>query len=237
MIGETQYGAFRGRKLIQQRGEIGGTRSVFVKVKGIKNELVYPTFGGKVMNAPKGAGFKMFAGDLAWFKTDDNGVNPEIYLLKTYLVESVSGSVVNIVRDGFKHVPFVGDKVGVAPETIGGEMTGSTITKVVATKVGNVAVWACTVDKAISAEKGAVLVETNEAGKKMLVEVVNAVVDADADMLDAGAGADNKFEGARYYYTPALGGIMYIHKMSPMPACVLKLNESKINGWFQIQSV
>ena len=237
MIGETQYGAFRGRKLIQQRGEIGGTRSVFVKVKGIKNELVYPTFGGKVMNAPKGAGFKMFAGDLAWFKTDDNGVNPEIYLLKTYLVESVSGSVVNIVRDGFKHVPFVGDKVGVAPETIGGEMTGSTITKVVATKVGNVAVWACTVDKAISTEKGAVLVETNEAGNKMLVEVVNAVVDADADMLDAGAGADNKFEGARYYYTPALGGIMYIHKMSPMPACVLKLNESKINGWFQIQSV
>ena len=237
MIGETQYGAFRGRKLIQQRGEIGGTRSVFVKVKGIKNELVYPTFGGKVMNAPKGQGFKMFAGDLAWYKTDDKGVNPEVYLLKTYLVESVSGSVVNIVRDGFKHVPFVGDKVGVAPEEIGGAMTGSTITKVVATKVGEVAVWACTVDKAITASKGDVLVEANEAGDKMLVEVINAVVDADADMLDAGATAENKFEGARYHYTPALGGIMYIHKMSPMPACVLALNESKINGWFQIQSV
>lgn len=237
MIGETQYGAFRGRKLIQQRGEIGGTRSVFVKVKGIKNELVYPTFGGKVMNAPRGNGFKMFAGDLAWYKTDDNGVNPEVYLLKTYLVESVSGTTVNIVRDGYKHVPFVGDKVGVAPEKVGGAMTGSTITKVVATKVGDVAVWACTVDKAITAEKGAVLVETNEAGNKMLVEVINAVVDADADMLDAGATAENKFEGARYFYTPALGGIMYIHKMSPMPACVLALNESKINGWFQIQSV
>lgn len=237
MIGETQYGAFRGRKLIQQRGEIGGTRSVFVKVKGIKNELVYPTFGGKVMNAPKGQGFKMFAGDLAWYKTDEKGVNPEVYLLKTYLVESVSGSVVNIVRDGFKHVPFVGDKVGVAPETVGGAMTGSTITKVVATKVGEVAVWACTVDKAITASKGDVLVEANEAGNKMLVEVINAVVDADADMLDAGATAENKFEGARYHYTPALGGIMYIHKMSPMPACVLALNESKINGWFQIQSV
>lgn len=236
MIGETQYGAFRGRKLIQQRGEIGGTRSVFVKVKGIKNELVYPTFGGKIMNPPKGNGFKMFAGDLCWFKTDDKGVNPEIYLLKTYLVESVSGSVVNIVKDGYKHVPFVGDKIGVAPEEIGGEMTAATITKVVVSKVGEVAVWACTVDKALTANKGDVLVEANEEGK-MLVEAVNGVVDCDADLLDAGATADNKFEGARYYYTPALGGIMYTYKMSPMPACVLKLNESKINGWFQIQSV
>ena len=81
-----------------------------------------------------------------------------------------------------------------------------------------------------------VLVEANDEGK-MLVEVVNGVVDCDADMLDAGATADNKFEGARYHYTPALGGIMYTYKMSPMPECVLKLNESKINGWFQIQSV
>lgn len=236
MIGETQYGAFRGRKLIQQRGEIGGTRSVFVKVKGIKNELVYPTFGGKVMNPPQGQGFKMFAGDLCWYKTDDKGVNPEIYLLKTYLVESVSGNVVNIVKDGFKHVPFVGDKIGVAPEELGGEMTAATITKVVVSKVGDVAVWACTVDSTLTASKGDVLVEADEEGK-MLVKVVNGVVDCDADMLDAAATAENKFEGARYHYTPALGGIMYIHKMSPMPACVLKLNESKINGWFQIQSV
>jgi hypothetical protein len=238
MINETtQYGAFRGRKLIQQRGEIGGTRQVFVKVKGIKNQLVYPTFGGKVMNPPKGQGFKMFAGDLCWYKTDANGVNPEIYLLKTFLVESVSGSVVNIVRDGYKHVPFIGDVIGVAPEQVGGAMTGSTITKVVATKVGDVPVWACTVSKAITAEKGAVLVEANAEGNKMLVEQINGVVDADADMLDAGATVDNKFDGARYHYTPALGGIMYIHKMSPMPACVLALNEAKVNGWFQIQSV
>lgn len=237
MINETtQYGAFRGRKLIQQRGEIGGTRQVFVKVKGIKNQLVYPTFGGKVMNPPKGQGFKMFAGDLCWYKTDDNGVNPEIYLLKTYLVDSASGTTVNIVRDGYKHVPFIGDKIGVAPAQVGGEMTGVTITKVVATKVGDVPVWACTTSAALTTKKGDVLVEAGEDGK-MLVQQVNGVVDADADMLDAGATVDNKFDGARYHYTPALGGIMYIHKMSPMPACVLALNEAKVNGWFQIQSV
>lgn len=233
---ETQYGVFRGRKLVQTSGNIGGQKSVFVKIKGIKNELVYPTFGGKVMNAPKGQGFKMFAGDLVWFKTDDNGVKPEVYFLKTYLVESVSGSVVNIVRDGYKHKPFVGDKLGVAPEEVGGDMTAATINSIVETKVGNVDVWACTMSSAVSAVKGDVLVEADEDGK-MLVKAINAVMDCDADMLDAASTSADDFEGARYYYTPALGGIMYTHKMSPVPACVKKLNQSKINGWFQIQSV
>lgn len=233
---ETQYGVFRGRKLVQTSGNIGGQKSVFVKIKGIKNELVYPTFGGKVMNAPKGQGFKIFAGDLVWFKTDDNGVKPEVYFLKTYLVESVSGSVVNIVRDGYKHKPFVGDKLGVAPEEIGGEMTAATINKIVETKVGNVDVWACTMSSAVSAVKGDVLVEAGE-DNKMLVKAINAVMDCDADMFDAASVGADDFEGARYYYTPALGGIMYTHKMSPVPECVKKLNQSKINGWFQIQSV
>lgn len=236
MIYETQYGAFRGRKLVQTSGEIGGQKSVFVKIKGIKNELVYPTFGGKVMNPPKGQGFKMFAGDLVWFKTNEKGVKPEVYFLKTYLVESVSGSVVNIVRDGYKHKPFVGDKIGVAPEEVGGKMTSATITNVAETKVGSVNVWACTVDGTISATKGAVLVEADAEGN-MLVKAINAVMDCDADMLDAASVGADDFDGARYYYTPALGGIMYTHKMSPVPACVLKLNQSKINGWYQIQSV
>ena len=32
-------GAFRGRVLIQRKGELGGARSVFVKLQGNKNEL------------------------------------------------------------------------------------------------------------------------------------------------------------------------------------------------------
>jgi hypothetical protein len=178
----------------------------------------------------------MFAGDLVWFKTNEKGVKPEVYFLKTYLVESVSGSVVNIVRDGYKHKPFVGDKIGVAPEEVGGTMTSATITNVAETKVGSVNVWACTVDGTIEATKGAVLVEADADGK-MLVKAINAVMDCDADMLDAASVGADDFDGARYYYTPALGGIMYTHKMSPVPACVLKLNQSKINGWYQIQSV
>ena len=236
MIQDSQRGVFRGRKLVQASGEIGGARSVFVKIKGIKNELVYPTFGGKVMNPPKGNGFKFFAGDLFEYRTNEKGVAPEVYLLKTYLVHSVAGSVVNIVRDGYKHKPFAGDVIGVAPAEVGGAIEEVTISKVEATEVGGVKVWACTTSTALDAEADDILVEGDGDGK-MLVKVINGVADCDGDMLDAGAVGDEDFEGARYHYTPALGGIMYAHKMSPMPACVLKLNQCKVNGWFQIQSV
>ena len=235
MINDYQIGAFRGRKLIQRRGEVGGAKSVFVKLQGIKNELVYPTFGGQIKNPFKGAA-KMFAGDLCEYRTNDKGVKPEIFILKTYLVESVSGSVVNIVKDGYKHIPFVGDKIGVAPDEIGGAVTAVTINSIKVAKVGEVDVWACTCSATLDAEKGDVLVEADEEGK-MLVKAINGVFDADADMLDAPSTGDDDFDGARYLYTPALGGIMYTHKMSPMPKCVLDLNIAKVNGWFQIQSV
>lgn len=153
MINDYQIGAFRGRKLIQRRGEIGGAKSVFVKLQGIKNELVYPTFGGRIMNAFKGAA-KLFAGDLCEYRTNDKGVNPEIYILKTYLVESVSGTTVNIVKDGYKHIPFVGDKIGVAPDEIGGEMTAVTVNAVKSAKVGSVDVWALTVSATLTTKKG-----------------------------------------------------------------------------------
>ena len=235
MINDYQIGAFRGRKLIQRRGEVGGAKSVFVKLQGIKNELVYPTFGGQIKNPFKGAA-KMFAGDLCEYRTNDKGVKPEIFILKTYLVESVSGAVVNIVKDGYKHIPFVGDKIGVAPDEIGGAVTAVTINSIKVAKVGDVDVWACTCSATLDAEKGDVLVEADAEGK-MMVKAINGVFDADADMLDAPSTGDDDFDGARYLYTPALGGIMYAHKMSPMPKCVLELNIAKVNGWFQIQSV
>lgn len=234
MINEVQIGAFRGRKLIQRRGEVGGAKSVFVKLQGIKNELVYPSIGGMIKNPFRGTA-KLFAGDLCEYRTNEKGVKPEVYILKTYLVESVSGSTVNIVRDGYKHIPFVGDMLGVAPEEIGGAVSAVTVTAVAKSKVGDVDVWALTVNGSLDASKGDVLVEAKDG--QMVVKAINGVVDADCDMLDAPATGDEDFDGARYMYTPALGGVMYTHKMSPMPACVLKLNQSPINGWFQIQSV
>jgi hypothetical protein len=205
-------------------------------LQGNKNELVYPTFGGYIMNAPKGAPDKFFAGDLVEYRTDENGVNPEIYILKTFLVESASGTTVNIVKDGFKHIPHVGDKIGVAPEEIGGEMTAVTINAVKPSKVGNVDVWAVTTSAALTTKKDDVLVEADADGN-MMVKHINAVCPTDLDMFDAAATGDEDFDGARYSYTPALGGLMYTNKMSPLPACVKKINQAKVNGWFQIQSV
>ena len=229
-------GVFRGRKTIQRSATIGGARSVFVKLQGNKNELVYPTFGGYIMNAPKGAPFKFFAGDLVEYRTDANGVNPEIYILKTYKVVSANGTTVNILNDGFKHVPFVGDKIGVAPEEIGGEMTAVTVTAVKNAEVGGKKVWAVTTSAALTTKADDVLVEA-DANNKMLVKNINAVCPTDLDMFDAAATGDEDFDGARYSYTPALGGIMYINKMSPMPACVLKLNKVNVNGWYQVQTI
>lgn len=228
-------GYFRGRKTIQRRGTVGGARSVFVKLQGNKNELVYPTFGGYIKNPFKGTA-KLFAGDLIEYRTDNDGVNPEIYILKTYLVESASGTTVNIVKDAYKHIPFVGDKIGVAPAELGGEMTAVTINSIKTSKVGDVEVWACTCSAALTTKKGDVLVEA-DGSNKMMVKAINAVAPTDLDMFDAPATGDEDFDGARYSYTPALGGIMYISKMSPMPACVLEKNQAKINGWYQIQSV
>jgi hypothetical protein len=235
MINNYQIGAFRGRKLIQRKGEVGGAKSVFVKLQGIKNELVYPTTGGEIKNPFKGTA-KLFAGDLCEYRTNDKGVKPEIYILKTYLVESASGATVNIVKDAYKHVPFVGDKLAVAPEEIGGEVTAVTVTAVATAKVGDVDVWKLTVSGTLTAKKGDVLVEADAEGK-MLVKNINGVCDADCDMLDAPAADADDFEGARYFYTPALGGLMYAHKMSPMPECVLKLNVCNVNGWFQVKTV
>lgn len=228
-------GYFRGRKTIQRRGTVGGARSVFVKLQGNKNELVYPTFGGYIKNPFKGTA-KLFAGDLIEYRTDNDGVNPEIYILKTYLVESASGTTVNIVKDAYKHIPFVGDKIGVAPSELGGEMTAVTINSIKTSKVGDVEVWACTCSAALTTKKGDVLVEA-DGSNKMMVKAINAVAPTDLDMFDVPATGDEDFDGARYSYTPALGGIMYISKMSPMPACVLEKNQAKVNGWYQIQSV
>jgi hypothetical protein len=173
------------------------------------------------------------------FRTNDKGVKPEVYILKTYLVHSQgeNATVVNIIRDEYKHIPFVGDKIGAAPDEIGGDMASTaTIVKVVKGKVNGTDVWTLTMDKDLSVFEGLVLVEADDLDT-MMVKAINGVADSDADMLDTPATDDEDFDGARYMYTPALGGIMYTHKMSPMPKCVLDLNIAKINGWFQIQSV
>ncbi|MGM9970082.1 MAG: hypothetical protein ACI35S_06780 [Anaeroplasma sp.] len=212
---------------------MGGSKAVFVGLKGIKNELVFYPFGGQIKNPFKGAA-KMFAGDLVEYRTNSDGLKPEIYILKTYLVHSVSDTTLNLVKDGYKHTPFVGDIIGAAPDTIGGAMDNKgTITSIKVTKIDSVDVWQCTLDSAITASQGDVLVEANSDGE-MVVKNINGVFDSDVDFVYAPATGDEDFDGARYHFVPAMGGTMYINRMSSLPKCVLAKNESKVNGWFTV---
>lgn len=230
-------GVFMGTTLIQTSGVVGGAKNVFVKLQGAKDWLVYPTFGGKLQNPFKGAA-KIFAGDLFEYRTDENGENPELYLLKTYKVakNSSSETTVLIERDGYKHIPFVGDVLMKAPDTFSATGAAYTVTAVEETTEAGAAVWKITLNTTLGElVKGDILVEAEEenASGTMLVQNPNTVADKDFDMFYPPATDSNK-KGARYNLTPALHGIMYINKMSPMPQVVLDINKSRINGWFEI---
>jgi hypothetical protein len=256
-------GHFRGTALIQKTGNIGGYKNVFANLVGTHDDMVYPHFGGKVMNPPKGRA-KMWAGDLLEYRpklmtpTSDR-LDPEIYILRTFKVaDAVSNTTtVYIERDEFKHKPFVGDVLMVAPAVIGGTGTAVTVTAVSATTAtisgASVNVWQLTISSALTITKGAIMVEAEEAGsdKKMLVQNINGVFDCDTDFFeddnidDVGvtrdqttgeitAVTDSDFYKARYQYTPALGGMMWISKMSPMPQCVLDLNLCNIPNIFHV---
>lgn len=231
-------GYFGGRSLVQQGTTLGGARHVFYKVSKIKDELVHPTGGGQLMNPFPGAA-KLYAGDLFEYRCDDKVENPKIFALKTYKVVSVSGTTVNIERTGYSHRPFVGDKIGVAPDTIGGAMTAATVTAVAKTTASNKDVWALTMSAALSGAKtDDVLVEA-DADSNMLVKRINAVAPWDYDFMfsEAANPTDtNEFEAARYFLTPVLGGEMYIYRMSPLPKCVLDLNISNIQGVFKVDA-
>lgn len=237
-----EIGTFRGTTLLQRRGEIGGVRSVFVKIKGLKNEFVYPTFGAIIKNPFKQVPAKMYAGDLMEFRLDKNGVKPELYLLKTFEVAASASGVttVKIKRDAYRHVPCVGDKLGAAPTKIGGAITELTVTAVVEANDPEAGgdVWELTVGSSATFAPNTILVEGDGSGH-MLVKNINAFADSDMDFVYAPASnVDNDFDNARYMYTPAIGGAtMYIHKMSPMPKCVLDLNASRMNGWYSLPSI
>lgn len=233
-------GYFGGRTLVQQSSGRGGARHVFVKFDDIKDDLVFPTFGGQVMNPfPRAA--KIYAGDLMEFRTKEDGLQGRVYLLKTYKVVSASGTTVNIERNEFRHIPFVGDKLGKAPDLIGGAMTAQTVTAVSKTTVNGKDVWALTFGTALTGlAENDVLVEADSDGN-MMVKNINAVAGWDYDFLYSEAADptsnDDDYEAARYFLAPTLRGTMYISRMSPIPQCVLDLNISNIYGWFRVDAL
>lgn len=237
----TDAGVFLGKTLLQRRGEIGGARYVFVKLQGNKNELVFPTFGCKIMNPFKGTA-KMYAGDLIEYRYKDGEKGATGYILKTYVVSKATSTsddtVIYLTRDGYKHIPFVGDVLMKAPATIDGAGTAVTVTKVEPTVEASKDVWEVTLSSALAdLVVGDILVEAVEAGpgKKPMVTNPNAMCPADYDFLYEPSTGDSDFDGARYFMTPVLHGTAYIDRMSPMPKSVLDArNKSLVTGWFEL---
>lgn len=235
---------FYGRAMLQGQGIVEGIREVFVPRVCILNDQVFPQTGGVVKNPFKDRG-KMYAGDLVEYHWNGNGVankykNAEVILLKVFEVESsvtASETTVYIKRDGYRHVPSIGDVLMKAPETFDATGTAATVISVRATKNNTVNVWELTLSAAIGALVNSdILVEADAAGASatMLVQNPNAVLPCDYDFkYRAKADADD-LEGAVYMLTPALHATMYTYLMSPIPPAVKALNKSRIEGWFEI---
>lgn len=232
-----QPGVFFGAVLLQTSAKIGGAKSVFVDLEGVKNDLIMPSWGGKIMNPFKGQA-KFYAGDLFELRFNEKGEEPKLYLLKTFKVKSMTTTTVKIYRDGYSHIPFVGDVLMKAPSEIGGQGKGYTVQSVVAEQDGGTDVWTLTFNTEIdSCTDGDILVEaeSENATANMLVKQINTVAPNDGDFVYMPTtNATNNVNDVRMFYTPVMHGTMYIHKMSPMPQCVLDLNKSRFNGWYEV---
>lgn len=235
---------FYGRTLLQGQGSIEGTREVFVPRVCILNDQVFPQTGGIVKNPFKDRG-KMYAGDLVEYHWNGNGVankytQAEVILLKVFQAQATAAAAdtkVFIKRDGFRHMPSVGDILMKAPATFAATGTGVTVTGVKRTVNGKENVWELTLSAAIGAlAVNDVLVEADKAGAgaKMLVQNPNAVLPCDYDFKYRAADGEDDKEGATYMLTPALHATMYKYLMSPIPPAVETINKSRIEGWFEI---
>ncbi len=241
-------GVFGGSALVQSSGEIGGTRHVFVKLQSSsKRGLVFPTVGGVLKNPFKGQA-KIYAGDLFEYNPGiKSGTGATVKVFKTYeLAEAISTEsgattcTVKIVRNGFRHIPFVGDYMMVAPSKLSTKGTAATVTAVSATTDSSAGdVWEVTLSAVLTASKGDILIEASAGSGSVLAMVTNpnCYAPSDADFVYTPTSSDSGFDGVRYLYTPCLANadtVLYADKMSPMPACVTALNTSKVEGWFSL---
>lgn len=237
------YGVYNGTVLLQQRGTIGGSRSVFVGLKGNKNDLVLVPTGGIVQNPFKSKA-KIFAGDLIEFIPNYNGATAKCYLLKTFTVaeDSTDSGKVYIKRSGYTHKPEAGVMYMKAPSTKDATGTAGSFSSVVEKTIAELGdVYECTMNGSESLgtlAENDILVESSATdagdGASALVKNPNTVAPYDYDFLFEPATGDEDFDGARYMMTPVLHSVMIKSKMSAIPAYVELINKSLIQGWFEL---
>lgn len=238
MLQKTTGGVFLGRARIAQKRKNGGARYVSVDFQGLKNDIVYVLWGGVLANPFPGIA-KLYEGDMFYQELDEKAEHPKLYCLKVYEAAKAStGKILTIKRDGFRHIPFEGDTLMVSPDEIGGSGSIANVTLVKATTdTDGAKVWELTLDANLTVAEGDILVEavageTAGAGS-MLVKDINCFAAQDYDFVFepvADPEDEDNFDDAEYQLTPVIGFLGFIHRMSPIPKCVLKLNQSRYNG-------
>lgn len=232
---------FTGRTLIQAHGSIGGHKNVFVKlVKGSKDALCYPTTGGILKNPFKGRA-KIYAGDLIEYTPNiNNTTGAEVKILKFYEAakEATSSDVtIKIVRDGYSHIPFVGDNIMVGQKDFTTKAKAVSVTRVEKSTETGLDVWILTLSDTlgVTIKKGDILVEAAGTGASVLPMVTNPNSYADKDMdflYDANMEGVDELE---YMLTPALAQedtVIDLVAIGNLPPAVLALNKSRVKTWF-----
>lgn len=249
MVTQKMNGVFLGRARVATKKTNGSARNIDVDFQGLKNNLVYVLWGGVLANPFPGAA-KLYEGDMFYQELDDKAQHPKLYALKVYEAAAAStAKTIKLLRDGFRHKIFVGDTIMVEPATIGGKGKITNVTAVTPkTDTDGTQIWEITVDTALTIAKGDILVEgkalesadTDGNTGEMLVKDINCFAPQDYDFVFepvADPEDVDDFENAEYQLTPVIGVLGFIHKMNPIPKCVLKLNQSRFNGIFAFNAL
>ena len=240
-----QGAIMNGAALVQAEGQIGGQRYVFAGLEALlKNAFVHPPIGGLLKNPFRGPA-KIYAGDLIEHDLGIvSGKGATIKILKAYGIakntDTESDTVIYIKRDGYVHIPFVGDNIMVGQADFKTKAVGVTITAVeVATLVDEGDAWKVTLSATLGTlTKGTVLVEAAEAGSKVLPMVTNpncfAPNDYDFALYDIGG---DEYHKPRYNVNFCMLNsdvVMWKDKMGPIAPAVLAMNKSTYPEFWRI---
>lgn len=207
--------------------KVRGGRSVWVKDSNGENRKNV-LLGGTILNPNKGFGH-LWAAQLVQYTPAEG-----CYIFRSFEVVSATGTTVVIKGDGFSDAPEVGMLLMVAPDD---ETSTGQSAKVTAVEYdADNAVFNVTVDTALTADEGDILVEAlgdeASASANVLVPNPNTFVEADHDLLPTeGYGLDGT---ANYSISTVHDKEAWIVKMQPLPKYVLKKNRSYIKGIFWI---
>ena len=237
--GRMSTGTFAGTVLAQSSATLGGQRHVFYLPQGPRPAPQYPAYGGILVNPFKGHG-KIYAGDLI-----EHSLDGKCKLLKSYEVAKPTTQATDVViyissgaceqGEVFRHIPFVGDNLMVAPSALDGKGKAVAVTAVEKTfdEKGKQDGWKVTLSAALGTlTKGQVLVEASNKGDSVQAMVTNpnCYVEVDYDCPFVPATGDADFDGARYMLTPnMMRGVelAYIDRMQPLPDSIKKADKFK----------